>query len=129
MRSGEGGEPTGVPAAPVVTPSPTPPPVATLTGPGGYVGPQMVYEKGQRHCTGWQALDYARRWHLRGGDYTRQRHQQQPVRALVGRILDQDLARRPERGCSRSSPPSATCSSARAAPASSTSRTPSGACG
>ncbi|KXK63231.1 transcriptional regulator [Micromonospora rosaria] len=66
-------------------------------GPGGYVGPQMVYEKGRRHFTGWQALDYARQRYLRGGDYTRQRHQQQLVRALVGKILDRDLARQPER--------------------------------
>ncbi|MEV4541741.1 LCP family protein [Micromonospora echinaurantiaca] len=65
--------------------------------PGGYTGPQMVYEKGQRHLTGWQAIDYARQRYLTGGDYARQRHQQQLVRALVRKILDQDLARQPER--------------------------------
>ncbi|MGS2613410.1 LCP family protein [Micromonospora sp. LZ34] len=65
--------------------------------PGGYTGPQMVYEKGQRHLTGWQAIDYARQRYLTGGDYARQRHQQQLVRALVRKLLDQDLARQPER--------------------------------
>ncbi|WP_341717575.1 LCP family protein [Micromonospora sp. FIMYZ51] len=66
-------------------------------GIGGYVGPQMVYEPGDRHLNGWQALDYARQRYLPGGDYTRQRHQQQLIRALVRKILDADLARQPER--------------------------------
>ncbi|MGW4499209.1 LCP family protein [Micromonospora sp. NPDC004336] len=66
-------------------------------GGGGYVGPQMVYEKGERHLTGWQALDYARQRYITGGDYARQRHQQQLVKALVTKILDEDLARQPER--------------------------------
>ncbi|TCB97714.1 LytR family transcriptional regulator [Micromonospora zingiberis] len=66
-------------------------------GVGGYTGPQMVYEPGDRHLNGWQALDYARQRYLPGGDYTRQRHQQQLIRALVGKILDADLARQPER--------------------------------
>ncbi|MDG4793929.1 LCP family protein [Micromonospora sp. WMMD1082] len=66
-------------------------------GVGGYVGPQMVYEPGDRHLNGWQALDYARQRYLPGGDYARQRHQQQLIRALVGKILDEDLARQPER--------------------------------
>jgi anionic cell wall polymer biosynthesis LytR-Cps2A-Psr (LCP) family protein len=66
-------------------------------GGGGYVGPQMVYEKGERHLTGWQALDYARQRYITGGDYARQRHQQQLVKALVTKILDENLARQPER--------------------------------
>ncbi|MFU8854094.1 LCP family protein [Micromonospora sp. SL1-18] len=61
----------------------------------GYVGPQMVYEKGTRHMNGWQARDYARQRYIAGGDYTRQRHQQQLIRALVRKILDQGLARDP----------------------------------
>ncbi|MEU6024419.1 LCP family protein [Micromonospora sp. NPDC047134] len=65
-------------------------------GVGGYVGPRMVYEPGDRHLNGWQALDYARQRYLPGGDYTRQRHQQQLIRSLVGKILDTDLARQPE---------------------------------
>ncbi|MFU8871851.1 LCP family protein [Micromonospora sp. SL4-19] len=64
---------------------------------GGYVGPQMVYEKGDRHLTGWQALDYARQRYTAGGDYTRQRHQQQLIRALARKILDQGLAGDPAR--------------------------------
>ncbi|GAB3175407.1 LytR family transcriptional attenuator [Micromonospora palomenae] len=64
---------------------------------GGYVGPQMVYEKGQRHLNGWQALDYARQRYIAGGDYARQRHQQQLLRALTAKILDENLARQPDR--------------------------------
>lgn len=68
----------------------------TLRG-GGYVGPQMVYEKGTRTLTGWQALDYARQRYTAGGAYARQRHQQQLIKALVGKIFDQNLARDPAR--------------------------------
>jgi LCP family protein required for cell wall assembly len=64
---------------------------------GRYVGPQMVYEKGTRTLNGWQALDYARQRYTAGGGYARQRHQQQLVKALVGKILDQNLARDPAR--------------------------------
>ncbi|TDB71727.1 LCP family protein [Micromonospora sp. KC721] len=64
---------------------------------GGYVGPQMVYEPGVRHLNGWQALDYARQRYITGGDYARQRHQQQLVKALATKILDEDLARQPDR--------------------------------
>ncbi|MFV2099940.1 LCP family protein [Micromonospora sp. LOL_024] len=66
-------------------------------GVGGYVGPQMVYEPGEAHLNGWQALDYARQRYLPGGDYARQRHHQQLIRALIEKILDEDLARQPER--------------------------------
>ncbi|MCW3843891.1 LCP family protein [Micromonospora yasonensis] len=62
-----------------------------------YVGPQMVYQQGNRHLNGWQALDYARQRYTAGGDYTRQRHQQQLIRALARKILDQGLARDPDR--------------------------------
>ncbi|MEN3610342.1 LCP family protein [Plantactinospora sp. ZYX-F-223] len=64
---------------------------------GGYVGPQMVYEKGRRTLTGWQALDYARQRYTAGGAYTRQRHQQQLIKAMLVKILSQDLARDPDR--------------------------------
>ncbi|MGI5212078.1 LCP family protein [Plantactinospora sp. CA-290183] len=60
---------------------------------GGYVGPQMIYEKGRRTLNGWQALDYARQRYTSGGGYTRQRHQQQLIKALVGRILDRNMVR------------------------------------
>ncbi|WFE32112.1 LCP family protein [Micromonospora sp. WMMD975] len=64
---------------------------------GGYHGPQMVYQKGNRHLVGWQALDYARQRYTAGGDYTRQRHQQQLVRALAGKLVEQGTARDPQR--------------------------------
>ncbi|MGC4809665.1 LCP family protein [Micromonospora sp. DT228] len=67
------------------------------TAPGGYTGPQQVYEKGNQHLNGWQALDYARQRYITGGDYARQRHQQQLVKALTRKILDEGLARQPER--------------------------------
>ncbi|WP_410811930.1 LCP family protein [Micromonospora sp. 067-2] len=68
------------------------------SAPGGYTGPQQVYEKGNQHLNGWQALDYARqRYGLANGDYDRQRHQQQLVRAMTRKILDEGLARQPER--------------------------------
>jgi len=60
-------------------------------GGGGYVGPQKVYEVGEQHLSGWEALDYARQRYLAGGDYTRQRHQRQLVRALVRELFAQDL--------------------------------------
>ncbi|MEU5961910.1 LCP family protein [Micromonospora parva] len=65
--------------------------------PGGYKGPQQVYEKGERHLNGWQALDYARQRYITGGDYARQRHQQQLIRAMTRKILDEGLAKQPER--------------------------------
>jgi anionic cell wall polymer biosynthesis LytR-Cps2A-Psr (LCP) family protein len=64
---------------------------------GGYVGPQMVYEPGRRYLSGWQALDYARQRYTSGGDYARQRHQQQLIKAIVRRLLSQELARDPDR--------------------------------
>ncbi|TDC45808.1 LytR family transcriptional regulator [Micromonospora sp. KC207] len=65
---------------------------------GGYVGPQMVYAKGERHLNGWQALDYARqRYGLDGGDYARQRHQQQLIRALMTKMQAEGLPRQPDR--------------------------------
>ncbi|MFB9237394.1 LCP family protein [Plantactinospora siamensis] len=62
-----------------------------------YVGPQMVYQPGRRHLVGWQALDYARQRYTAGGDYTRQRHQQQLIRAIITKVLDGGLARDPDR--------------------------------
>ncbi|MBF9129136.1 LCP family protein [Plantactinospora sp. S1510] len=64
----------------------------TLRG-GGYTGPQMTYEKGRRKLTGWQALDYARQRYTSGGAYTRQRHHQQLIKAIMQKVLSQDLAR------------------------------------
>jgi polyisoprenyl-teichoic acid--peptidoglycan teichoic acid transferase len=66
-------------------------------GAGGFVGPQMVYQPGRRHLKGWQALDYARQRYIPGGDYARQRHQQQLIRAIIQAVLDKNLARDPVR--------------------------------
>ncbi|HEX5541235.1 MAG TPA: LCP family protein [Micromonospora sp.] len=66
-------------------------------GHGGYVGPQMVYEKGMHHLTGWQAVDYARQRYITGGTYARERHHQQLIKAIVGKLLDQELVRDPAR--------------------------------
>ena len=52
-------------------------------GGGGYVGPQATYLPGTRTLKGWQAIDYARQRYTAGGDYTRQRHQRQLVKALL----------------------------------------------
>ncbi|MDT4990203.1 MAG: polyisoprenyl-teichoic acid--peptidoglycan teichoic acid transferase [Actinoplanes sp.] len=61
-------------------------------GGGGYVGPQAVYLPGTRKLVGWQAIDYARQRYTAGGDYTRQRHQRQIVRAVLSRARTAGLA-------------------------------------
>jgi anionic cell wall polymer biosynthesis LytR-Cps2A-Psr (LCP) family protein len=61
-------------------------------GGGGYLGPQATYLPGTRKLNGWQALDYARQRYTAGGDYTRQRHQRQLVKALLGAALTSGLA-------------------------------------
>jgi anionic cell wall polymer biosynthesis LytR-Cps2A-Psr (LCP) family protein len=58
----------------------------------GYVGPQMVYKPGVRKLVGWQAIDYARQRYTAGGDYTRQRHQQQLIKALLSEATAAGLA-------------------------------------
>jgi polyisoprenyl-teichoic acid--peptidoglycan teichoic acid transferase len=57
-----------------------------------YVGPQAVYLPGTRHLKGWQAIDYARQRYTKGGDYTRQRHQRQLVKALLTEAENAGLA-------------------------------------
>jgi anionic cell wall polymer biosynthesis LytR-Cps2A-Psr (LCP) family protein len=68
-------------------------------GGGGYLGPQAQYKKGTRHLNGWQALDYVRqRYPSNGvldGDYGRQRHQQQFVRAMADQALSKDVVTNP----------------------------------
>ncbi|PZM97643.1 MAG: transcriptional regulator [Actinobacteria bacterium] len=62
----------------------------------GYIGPQMEYKKGVRHLNGWQALDYIRqRKTLPDGDYGRQRHQQQFVKAMVSQAFSRDVVTNP----------------------------------
>ena len=64
-------------------------------GGGGYVGPQATYLPGTRRLVGWQALDYARQRYTAGGDYTRQRHHRQLIKALLGEVVRQDLTADP----------------------------------
>ncbi|MEE6257732.1 LCP family protein [Plantactinospora sonchi] len=65
-------------------------------GGGGYLGPQKEYKKGTRHLQGWEALDYVRqRYGLPNGDYDRQRHQQQFVRAMADQALSKDVVTNP----------------------------------
>ncbi|WP_067496053.1 LCP family protein [Actinoplanes sp. TFC3] len=62
-------------------------------GGGDYLGPQAVYLPGTRKLTGWQAIDYARqRYGLPNGDYDRQRHQRQLVKALLTQAGNAGLA-------------------------------------
>ncbi|WP_329103918.1 LCP family protein [Micromonospora sp. NBC_01699] len=62
----------------------------------GYIGPQREYKKGQTHLNGWQALDYVRqRKTLVDGDYGRQRHQQQFIRAMASQALSRDVVTNP----------------------------------
>ncbi|WFE30231.1 LCP family protein [Solwaraspora sp. WMMD791] len=64
----------------------------------GYVGPQAEYKQGERLLSGWQALDYVRqRESLPDGDYGRQRHQRQLVRALAEQVVTRDLVTDPGR--------------------------------
>jgi polyisoprenyl-teichoic acid--peptidoglycan teichoic acid transferase len=52
----------------------------------------MVYQVGCRHLLPWQALDYVRQRHSGAdGDYTRQRHQQQFLKAIAKEALSQGL--------------------------------------
>lgn len=53
----------------------------------GYGGPQATYNVGTMNFAGWQALDYSRQRYVVGGDYTRQRHQRQVVRAIVAKAF------------------------------------------
>ena len=62
------------------------------SGGGGYTGPAATYLPGTRKLVGWQAIDYARQRYTAGGDYTRQRHQRQLVKALLGQAEDAGLA-------------------------------------
>ncbi|GAA0801878.1 LCP family protein [Spirilliplanes yamanashiensis] len=61
-----------------------------------YTGPQMVYEKGTHHLNGWQALDLVRqRYGLKNGDYDRQKHQQQFLKAMAAQALSADVVTNP----------------------------------
>jgi LCP family protein required for cell wall assembly len=69
---------------------------ATKPGGGGYVGPQAEYKVGHHHLQGWQALDYVRqRYGLPNGDYDRQRHQQQFIKAMISQAFSKDVVTNP----------------------------------
>ncbi|MEJ3750912.1 LCP family protein [Actinomycetes bacterium KLBMP 9797] len=61
----------------------------------GYVGPQKVYKKGTQHLKGWEALDVVRQRKTVGGDYVRQRHQQQFIKAMVNQAFSKDVVTNP----------------------------------
>jgi LCP family protein required for cell wall assembly len=53
----------------------------------------VVYPKGQRHLTAFQALDFVRsRDGLVGTDYARQRHQQQFIKAVLTEVYQKGLS-------------------------------------
>jgi LCP family protein required for cell wall assembly len=55
-----------------------------------------VYQPGCQHMRPWQALDYVRqRETLPGGDYDRQRHQQQFLKAILAEAKSQGLTTNP----------------------------------
>jgi LCP family protein required for cell wall assembly len=61
-----------------------------------YYGPQAEYKVGTYHLQGWQALDYVRqRYGLPKGDYDRQRHQQQFIKAMASQALSKDVVTNP----------------------------------
>jgi polyisoprenyl-teichoic acid--peptidoglycan teichoic acid transferase len=65
-------------------------------GGGGYTGPQAQYTVGRHHLKGWQALDYVRqRYGLPNGDYDRQRHQQQFIKAMIAQAFRKDVVTNP----------------------------------
>ncbi|MGW4464381.1 LCP family protein [Micromonospora sp. NPDC004704] len=49
----------------------------------------VVHKKGCREMEGWEALDYSRqRYGLKNGDYDRQQHQQQLIKAMAKKAMD-----------------------------------------
>ncbi|GGK19092.1 transcriptional regulator [Pilimelia terevasa] len=60
-----------------------------------FKGPRKQYRKGNHQLSGWEALDYTRQRYIEGGDYARQRHQQQFLRAMVGQALSRDVVTNP----------------------------------
>lgn len=61
----------------------------------GYTGARVTYNVGRAHLVGWQALDYARQRYIAGGDYARQRHQRQMIKAMLTKALQGDILTNP----------------------------------
>ena len=60
--------------------------------------PHRVYPRGRHHFTGAQALDYVRqRYQYADGDFTRERHQQEFLRALLNLAADSGVLADPVR--------------------------------
>jgi LCP family protein required for cell wall assembly len=60
----------------------------------GLYGEQVTYEEGCQTLPGWQALDYARQRKTladESGDYGRQRHQRQLLKAMADAIYSRDV--------------------------------------
>lgn len=56
----------------------------------------IVYKVGCREMKGWEALDFARqRYGLKNGDYDRQRHQQQLIKAMAKKAMDGGVVANP----------------------------------
>lgn len=56
----------------------------------------VVYKVGCREMQGWEALDYSRqRYGLTNGDYDRQRHQQQLIKAMAKKAMDEGVMTNP----------------------------------
>ena len=74
--------------------------LAPWYGPEGayrnYASTPVVYEPGCQHMQPWQALDYSRqRKSIPDGDYGRQRHQQQLLKAIFAEARKQGVATNP----------------------------------
>jgi len=56
----------------------------------------VVHKKGCREMKGWEALDYSRqRYGLRNGDYDRQQNQQQLIKAMARKAMEQGVMTNP----------------------------------
>ncbi|MFI6758125.1 LCP family protein [Micromonospora sp. NPDC050417] len=56
----------------------------------------VVHKKGCRDMEGWEALDYSRqRYGLKNGDYDRQQHQQQLIKAMAKKAMEDGAATNP----------------------------------
>jgi anionic cell wall polymer biosynthesis LytR-Cps2A-Psr (LCP) family protein len=63
-----------------------------------YIGEQKVYKPGTYHLKAWEALDYVRqRYGLPGGDYDRQRHQQQFIKAMAKQAMSKGVVTNPSK--------------------------------
>ncbi|MEV0899588.1 LCP family protein [Actinoplanes sp. NPDC049802] len=62
----------------------------------GESGKAVVHKVGCREMEGWEALDYARqRYGLENGDYDRQRHQQQLIKAMATKASEGGILSNP----------------------------------